>query len=203
MSQATVNLQGDMLGTDAIYNPRASTRRGYIALSMTHGIVCTLMVDRLERILHQVGPKRTRSFGSRSPATRLRAAAKRRHTPRPREDELAHPADTSITSLASAAGLFSSWRLSALTLAPLPAAPPRADGAAAAAHHGGALRVGPARSGEDLPSNEPALRPPPRQRHSHRVERLHRYCVAHGFTHAHTAVRRFFWLKFPAKEQML
>jgi len=53
MSQAAVNLEGDMLGTDAIYNPRATTSRGYIALSMTHGIVCTLMVANLERILHQ------------------------------------------------------------------------------------------------------------------------------------------------------
>ena len=28
MSQAAVNLEGDMLGTDAIYNPRATTSRG-------------------------------------------------------------------------------------------------------------------------------------------------------------------------------
>jgi hypothetical protein len=32
MSQAAVNLEGDMLGTDAIYNPRATTSRGYVAV---------------------------------------------------------------------------------------------------------------------------------------------------------------------------
>jgi hypothetical protein len=62
-----------------------------------------------------VGPIRTRTLGSRFQATRLRAAAERGHTHRPREDELALPADTPITNLASAAGLFSSWRLSTLT----------------------------------------------------------------------------------------
>jgi hypothetical protein len=35
ISQAAVNLQGDMLGTDAIYNPRATTCRGYVVLD-TH-----------------------------------------------------------------------------------------------------------------------------------------------------------------------